>query len=497
MRKTSIRIAFRLLIIILLGSISSKDLLAQDITLDPPVIDSISVDILPNGQYRCILGWEPYDWTGYNTDSSGFIVRDVYPLGGFSNPDTIYDAFATFYFDSTSNPIEDIQGFGLDAFTYVNGQFINGVIANQHSQNIQVEVANYNSCQTAVYLSWNTYYDDEATSGTIEPPYDVFAVSANDYRKASASSNSFVFSGLNQNEEYTFRVRAIAEDFTSTSTPTSYLVSKPGMPSPAEFTTLSTNSNFDNSIFINADENLTGHLVVFKSSEVDFGFDTLEEYAAIPASLELTDFVGTGDVRYYYIETQDLCLETKLYSDTINSLILSAANRYSYIELTSNDYQFGDAEYFLHRIADGQESVFDVNAPIQYNDFDILAQSLSNPNVDYRLESFTEDSVQLISNPVRVIIKDELKWPNAIIAGDYSVDGIFRPFIRRSIPEYYNLKIFNKWGQLLFESNNIENGWDGTYKGNYVLPGGYLYVATFKFEGSKEKVKRGTVTVIH
>lgn len=490
-------IKYGAVITLLLSLIAVSSVFSQEIILDPPVIDSISVDTLPNGQYRCVLGWEPYDWTGFDPDSSGFIVRDVHPISGYSNPDTIFNAFATFYFDSTSNPIEEIQGYGLDVFTYKNGVWIDSEIADQHSQNMQVAVTEYNSCKTETLLEWNTYYDDEVSS-TLEPSYQVFAYSATDSRSAIINTNQYVYSGLNKNENYTFKVRALGNDFTSTSTPSSYFTYKPANPDLAQFKSLETDINFSNTLSIDVDDTLTGRLIVYKSTDPDFQFDTFQVIAQISDNIEVVDEVGSSIVAYYYMETNDLCLDEKLLTDTINSILLSARDRTGYIELRANGYQFGEANYYLKRMADGQESIINESSfPIQYNDFEILNQPLSNPDVIYQVVSATNDSIQIASNPARVVIKDDLKWPNAIIAGEIGVDGIFRPVIEKSVPEKYNLKIFSKWGQLLFESNNIERGWNGMYKGQYVLPGGYLFVATYKWQKSGEKVKKGTVTIIH
>jgi len=41
--------------------------------------------------------------------------------------------------------------------------------------------------------------------------------------------------------------------------------------------------------------------------------------------------------------------------------------------------------------------------------------------------------------------------------------------------ETYNMKIYDRWGEMIFESNNPEIGWDGTYKGKPVEAGVYLY----------------------
>ncbi len=57
-------------------------------------------------------------------------------------------------------------------------------------------------------------------------------------------------------------------------------------------------------------------------------------------------------------------------------------------------------------------------------------------------------------------------------------------------------KIFNKWGELVFESNNIEKGWDGTYLGKECMPGVYdYYIEGVCFENEKF-FKKGNVTLI-
>ena len=43
-----------------------------------------------------------------------------------------------------------------------------------------------------------------------------------------------------------------------------------------------------------------------------------------------------------------------------------------------------------------------------------------------------------------------------------------------------SLKIFNRWGEVVFESDNLLQGWDGTYKGLACQDGQYNYVLKFK-----------------
>ncbi len=58
-------------------------------------------------------------------------------------------------------------------------------------------------------------------------------------------------------------------------------------------------------------------------------------------------------------------------------------------------------------------------------------------------------------------------------------------------------RVFDRWGALVFESNNISVGWDGTYDGKPVNPGVYVYYveAFCPLDGSRI-LKKGNVTVI-
>ncbi len=64
------------------------------------------------------------------------------------------------------------------------------------------------------------------------------------------------------------------------------------------------------------------------------------------------------------------------------------------------------------------------------------------------------------------------------------------------------LRIFDRFGSLLFEVKNIppgdiNSGWDGTYRGHRVNPGVYVYLAMVKFADESVKVVSGDVTVLN
>jgi gliding motility-associated-like protein len=62
---------------------------------------------------------------------------------------------------------------------------------------------------------------------------------------------------------------------------------------------------------------------------------------------------------------------------------------------------------------------------------------------------------------------------------------------------YFELLVFNRWGEKVFESNTINQGWDGYYKGQLQNPDVYVYQATYGFRGEPlAKTSKGSITLI-
>ncbi len=61
----------------------------------------------------------------------------------------------------------------------------------------------------------------------------------------------------------------------------------------------------------------------------------------------------------------------------------------------------------------------------------------------------------------------------------------------------YQFRIYNRWGQLLFESNDWKKRWDGKFKGSLQGTGTYVWMLTYTNRDTGQKVlKKGTVTMI-
>ena len=58
------------------------------------------------------------------------------------------------------------------------------------------------------------------------------------------------------------------------------------------------------------------------------------------------------------------------------------------------------------------------------------------------------------------------------------------------------LKIYDRWGELVFETDQQKNGWDGTFNAKLVDPGVFVYYLTITCVDGQEYFKKGNVTVI-
>jgi gliding motility-associated-like protein len=72
------------------------------------------------------------------------------------------------------------------------------------------------------------------------------------------------------------------------------------------------------------------------------------------------------------------------------------------------------------------------------------------------------------------------------------VFGVKYPFATKS----FQMIIYDRWGEKVFETTNIHNGWDGSRKGEPSLQGIYVWVITFTDTNNKPQQLKGTVTLL-
>ena len=96
--------------------------------------------------------------------------------------------------------------------------------------------------------------------------------------------------------------------------------------------------------------------------------------------------------------------------------------------------------------------------------------------------------------PVDVIINPLLDVPNAFTPGRFGLNGIVN--VRGFGITKMNWRIYNRWGQLIFQSASKREGWDGTFKGKLQPTDVYGYTLDAELSDGKKVRKTGDITLL-
>lgn len=112
-----------------------------------------------------------------------------------------------------------------------------------------------------------------------------------------------------------------------------------------------------------------------------------------------------------------------------------------------------------------------------------------------------------LENPILAEGGGEIVFPNAFTPSSTGPGGgyfdlsqnnynndIFFP-LQYGVEEY-QLLIFNRWGELIFESTEVNRGWDGYYKGNLCKQDVYVWKVNATFSDGRRIQRAGDVTLI-
>lgn len=70
-------------------------------------------------------------------------------------------------------------------------------------------------------------------------------------------------------------------------------------------------------------------------------------------------------------------------------------------------------------------------------------------------------------------------------------------YVRSSILTEFTLRIYNRWGELIFESSSYDQGWDGSYKGKMCEQGVYDYYLQGTCINDEKIIKKGNITLFY
>lgn len=104
----------------------------------------------------------------------------------------------------------------------------------------------------------------------------------------------------------------------------------------------------------------------------------------------------------------------------------------------------------------------------------------------------TSQTVEVIERFPRIII------PSAFSPNGDNLNDTFAPVATCSLDQY-KMIVYNKWGEAFFSTDQIDQGWDGTFEGSDVSPNQYTYLVTYQFNVNGQLFSesiRGSVSLL-
>jgi gliding motility-associated-like protein len=119
-------------------------------------------------------------------------------------------------------------------------------------------------------------------------------------------------------------------------------------------------------------------------------------------------------------------------------------------------------------------------------------------NYDITLIAMTEHGCNdTITKTINVVQDETIYVPNTFTPDGDSFNELFRPYITGIDPYDFHMTIYNRWGEIIFESYDATGGWNGAYGGKLVQDGVYVWhIVTSDLVTDKKLEYFGHVTVL-
>lgn len=494
------------------GCISSSNdpgMLLQDI-INPhiPVLYWVTVDTTS--------GFVDLSWNvNPSADTYGYIIYGL--IGGFWVPlDTVYGINSTTFTYTGTNSANQAETYRIAAFdscftSNIPPTYQTSALSPAHTT---IFVQNeYNICDKSIDITWSHYMGFPEAIDKYEvivsiagSPFEVIAT-------VEETVTSYSHTDLFYDANYCYYVRAISNnDSISFSNRSCRFTDRP---SEAAFHYLASASyNLSDEI----------ELLCYTDGSASVKAYEIEKKGPNDADFSLlttltpngTDFLSYNDgavspgLGYYQyrINLIDSCGNVGFVTDVARTVFLEVTT--DHVEMINvlswSSYLGFDGNIVQYNIYRGVNGVFE-STPIgttlpgvrSYVD-DVSAFFETQGQFCYRVEAIESlNSYNLaetaFSNTACVVLDPVVYIPNAfIINGE---NPIFMPIVNLYDYSSYNLTIYDRWGGVIFNTLNKDEGWDGTASFGDLKPEGvYIYYLTFDDREGQQYQYRGIITML-
>lgn len=480
-----------------LDSISSDTI---QIDNSPPIdseLDSVSVDLATQ---KTRLGWS----SNSSADVKGYII---YHVTGTNS--VIADTGATSFLDLGSrNPTIAPENYSIAAYDSCNNT---SLISIPH-KTIHIQ-SNLDQCKKTISLNWTPYV------GWVTSTYDIFvSINGGAYKLAGtvvSNISSFTYNFPIFGDNYCFYVRAYKSNSVGISSSSNKTCVSTGSILANKNSYIGKASVQDNSVelvMVTETGKSLQNINIFKK-EGSGSYSLWNSVNTTGGTIRLVDnnvYVHSKTYSYYFT-TEGPCQLIFDTSQIAKTILLSV------LMVSPGDQQLGWNEYDRFIKTTQKQELLLSNNPNFNNSstWNILNTFPNNTNNTQDQSNFSSTQDQICyciraiennANPIfnrkdssysniECVTADPIVYfPNAIQINGYNTSfypqGVFIDYNKSSY------QIYNRWGELVFETNNIKTQWYGTYNNSFVDSDVFAYRAIIVGINGKTLCYDGTITVL-
>jgi gliding motility-associated-like protein len=112
----------------------------------------------------------------------------------------------------------------------------------------------------------------------------------------------------------------------------------------------------------------------------------------------------------------------------------------------------------------------------------------------YRIIAVSAQGVVSYSNFYKLVRQTPLFVPDAFSPNGDQANDVF--LVKGATSDQFRLTIYSRWGQVVFSSTSISQGWDGTINGQPAIEGQYMYRIEVEDPDGNKTVRTGAVLLL-
>ncbi|MBK9018263.1 MAG: gliding motility-associated C-terminal domain-containing protein [Saprospiraceae bacterium] len=420
--------------------------------------------------------------------------------------DTVYGSNT--YTDLASNPGAGPESYFVNALDACDNTSIFDV---QHTSIfVEAEVV---PCRQSVVLTWNTYQGWTNVIAEQQIWLGINGGTLAQVANASVSNSSFEVENVVDGATYCFEVRAVEAVTGAVAKSNQMCLSVDVFQSAEGMFLKNVSVTGSGDVELSWEWNPLAELVEFQvlRSEQNAGYQPVATQAATPPLSATNTYAdaasgATAGKVFYKIETRDVCDSVLMtnYGSTIYLTAEAMPGNLNVLNWTAFDIENASVNaYTVHKIEGGSSSQLDMvgSGTTNYED-SYSPTSIESAQACYYVVASSNviaQNGQIItqeshSNTACVEQAARIYAPNAFVPEGFNQE--FRPLIVLGDIASYEMRIFDRYGQEVFTTNDPETGWLGQKNGKNLAQGIYAYIIKVSQANGKTTEKRGTVLLI-